>query len=284
MSNEKFSVSEWDEAAIVKTIVYQSFKAKETPKWVEDCLETVKDWAEHQGFDYQREDNFFDYVPDWYADKVQDKINVVADLARLELAKKFLKQGYDRAIWMDADIVVFDRDRLKIETTEDYLVCRELWLDTADGVNLGEGEIFCTQKVTNSLIMFAKNNNFLDFYIDACKSIVKKNTGKLSSLCVSTKFLTKLHEIVELPLFHHIGLFSPILMHGVVEGDREITDLYARSLESPIYAVNLCFSFRNRENKGIAVPDSLYEKTINKLIATKGEIINQKFFSNTNNQ
>lgn len=265
----------------MKTIVYQSFQAKETPRWVEKCLETVRDWAESKGFDYQREDNFWDYVPDWYADKVQGKINVVADLARLELARKFLRQGYDRAIWMDADIVVFDRDRLTIDPTEDYLVCREVWLDTADDINLGEGEIFCSKKVTNSLVMFAKNNNFLDFYLDACKSIVKKNTGRLSKLCVSTKFLTKLNEIVELPLYHHIGLFSPILMHGLTNNHKEIIDLYARSLESPVYAANLCFSLRNKDYKGLSIPDSLYEETINKLIATKGEAINQNFFSNT---
>ncbi|MBP0019361.1 MAG: hypothetical protein J7647_17630 [Cyanobacteria bacterium SBLK] len=264
----------------MKTIVYQSFQADETPRWIDRCLETVRDWAMFQGFDYQREDNFFDYVPDWYIEKVQGKINVIADLARLQLAKKFLTEGYDRAIWMDADIVVFDRDRLKVETAENYLVCREVWLDTADGIDLGTGEIFCTQKVTNSLVMFAKNNNFLDFYIDACQSIVKKNTGYLSKLCVSTKFLTKLHELIELPLFHQIGLFSPILMHGIVNNEPEILNLYERSLESPVYAANLCFSFRNKEYKGLSIPDSLFAETIARLIATRGETINQNFVSN----
>ena len=85
----------------MKTIVYQSYRGDETPKWLENCMQTVKYWAELKGFHYQREDDFFECVPDWYKDKVAGKINVIADLARLELAKKFLDQGYERTIWMD---------------------------------------------------------------------------------------------------------------------------------------------------------------------------------------
>ncbi|MFN6470369.1 MAG: hypothetical protein RMY36_011920 [Nostoc sp. SerVER01] len=48
----------------METIVYQSYCGDETPAWLQKCMQTVKDWAEFKGFDYQREDNFFDYVPD----------------------------------------------------------------------------------------------------------------------------------------------------------------------------------------------------------------------------
>ncbi|NQE35996.1 hypothetical protein [Microcoleus asticus] len=261
----------------MKTIVYQSYLGDETPNWLENCMQTVKDWAELKGFHYQREDDFFDCVPDWYKDKAAGKINLVADLARLELAKKYLDQGYEQTIWMDADVVVFDPDNLIIDTTEDYLVCREVWLDTEDDKNLEEGTLSCIKKVTNSLVFFAKGNSFLDFYIYASKSLIKNKIGRVSRLDVSTKFLTKLYEIMELPLFSNLGLFSPILMHGMVEDKTLITQLYAKSLESPIYAANLCLSFRNRSYKGIMVTDELFEKVIDKLIDTKGEVINQHF-------
>lgn len=261
----------------MRTIVYQSYRGDDTPKWLEKCMQTVKNWAELKGFDYQREDNFFDYVPDWYKDKAQGKINVIADLARLEIAKKFLDQGYDQTIWMDADVVVFDPDNLTIDTTESYLLCREVWLDTEDDKNFGEETLSCIKKVTNSLLFFARNNSFLDFYIYACKSIMKNQTGRLSRLAFSTKFLTKLYEIMEIPLFPNMGLFSPILMHGIVEEKTAITQLYAESLESPVYAANLCLSFRNQSNKGIMVTDQLFEEVIDKLIRTKGEAINRYF-------
>ena len=259
----------------MKTIVYQSYQGDETPTWLKTCMQTVKDWAELNGFDYQRVDNFFDYVPDWYIDKAQGKINVIADLSRLEIAKKFLNQGYDRTIWMDADVVVFDADKLKIETTEDYLVCREVWLDTEDDKNFGEGTLFCSQKVTNSLVYFTENNSFLDFYIYATKSILKNQLGRLSRLAVSTKFLSRIYEIMELPLFTQMGLLSPILMHGIVAEQTDICQLYADSLKSPIYAANLCLSFRNKSYKDIMVTDELFAQVIDKLRQTKGEIINR---------
>lgn len=261
----------------MKTIVYQSYCGDETPAWLEKCMQTVKDWAELKGFDYQREDNFFDYVPDWYIEKSQGKINVIADLARLEIAKKFLEQGYEKTIWMDADIVVFDPEKLTVDTTEDYLLCREVWLDTADNINFGEGPLLCIGKVTNSLVYFEQNNNFLDFYIYACKSIMKNQTGRLSRLAVSTKFLTNLAEIIELPLFPNMGLFSPILMHGLIAEEKSIIQLYVESLKSPVYAANLCLSFRNKSYKGIMVTDEFFEQVIDKLIHTKGEMINRYF-------
>lgn len=261
----------------MKTIVYQSYRGNETPSWLLTCMQTVKDWAEAKGYDYQREDNFFDYVPDWYIDKAQGKINVIADLARLEIAKKFLDFGYNQTIWIDADVVVFAPDDLIIDTTEDYLLCREVWLDTEDDKNLGEGTLFCLKKVTNSLVYFTQNNSFLDFYIYATKSIVENQTGRLSRLAVSTKFLSNLYEIMELPLFLNMGLFSPIVMNGIVEDKSEIIQLYAKALIAPIYAANLCLSFRNKSNKGIMVTDELFEQVINKLIQSKGEMINRYF-------
>ncbi|WP_414567458.1 hypothetical protein [Nostoc sp. CCY 9925] len=261
----------------MKTIVYQSYRGDETPAWLETCMQTVKNWAELKGFDYQREDNFFDYVPDWYIEKAQGKINVIADLARLEIARKFLEQGYEKTIWMDADIVVFDPEKLTIDTTENYLLCREVWLDTADNINLGEGPLFCISKATNSLVYFEQNNSFLDFYIYACKSIMKNQTGRLSRLAVSTTFLTNLDEIMELPVFPNMGLFSPILMHGLMEEEKSIIQLYVESLKSPVYAANLCFSFRKKSYKGIIVTDEFFDRVIDKLIRTKGETINRYF-------
>ncbi len=144
-------------------------------------------------------------------------------------------------------------------------------------IKLETGTLYCYKKVTNTILVFRKENSFLDFYRDACKSVMKNQTGRLSRLTVSTKFLSKLSEIMELPLFHHMGLFSPILMHGLVKDKPAITELYAKSLEFPIYAANLCLSFRNQSYKGIRVTDKLFDEVIDKLINTKGETINQYF-------
>ena len=244
----------------MKTIVYQSYIGNDTPAWLKICMHTVENWSKFNGFDYQREDNFFQYVPDWYIEKSQGKINVIADLARLEIAKKFLDSGYDRAIWIDADVVIFDLENLLVNTKEDYLLCREIWLDTKNDANLGKRTLSCIKKVTNSLLFFRKNNSFLDFYIYACKSIIKNQKDKFSRLAVSTEFLSKLSDIIELPLFPNMGLFSPILMHGLVEDRTTVIQLYAESLESPVFAANLCLSYRNQSYKGIMVTDKFLKK------------------------
>jgi two-component Ni(II)/redox sensor kinase NrsS len=99
--------------------------------------------------------------------------------------------------------------------------------------------------------------------------------SRLSRLAVSTKFLSRLYEIMELPLFPNMGLFSPILMHAIVEDKTEIIELYTKALKSPIYAANLCLSFRNQSHKGIMVTDKLFEQLIDKLLQNKGEMINR---------
>ena len=263
----------------MKTIVYQvfqEFQGNQTPSWLSTCMQTVKNWAELKGYDYQKKDNFIDYIPDWYIDKAQGNINLVSDLARLEMARKFLESGYDRAIWLDADILIFAADKLIIDTTEEYLFCPEVYLETEYGKNFGEAPLYCIKQVTNSFTYFTPKSTFLDFYIDAIKSIVKNQTSDLSPLAVGTRFLSHLNKILKLPLFLNVGLFSPILMHGIAEDKSELVELYAKELIAPVYAANLCFSLRNQSIQGIMMTDKLFEQVINKLIKTKGEIINHK--------
>jgi hypothetical protein len=45
-------------------------------------------------------------------------VHLVSDLARLTLARDYLAQGYDRALWVDADVVVFDPDALALDPPE----------------------------------------------------------------------------------------------------------------------------------------------------------------------
>jgi len=51
---------------------------------------------------------------------------LVGDLARLELAKKFLAEGYDRTIWIDADVIVFGSENFNVDIREDFAFCRNI--------------------------------------------------------------------------------------------------------------------------------------------------------------
>lgn len=262
----------------MKTIVYQSYRTHNVPSWINTCMQTVKKWATLKGFDYEMiDDKLFDYVPDWYKEKAQGKIQPISDLARLELAKQFLLKGYERTVWIDADILIFQPEKLNINNREEYLFCREAWIELEAGSTVEESKIVCSSKIHNALTIFTQNNSFLDFYIYVCKEIVNNNQGKLSSIEVGTRFLTNLHQIFPLHLFNNIGLFSPLNMYALAQEKRYFTQEYVRLLGFPIYGANLCASFRNTSYQGIDMNDQVYEIVIEKLLETKGELVNQYF-------
>ena len=273
-----FSIRSTEEPKIMKTIVYQSYRTNNVPTWISICMQTVKDWATLKGFDYQMiDDKLFDYVPDWYKEKVNGKIQPISDLARLELAKEFLLKGYERTVWIDADIVIFHPDKLNLNTIEEYLFCQEAWISLEAGSEVESGKIICSSKVNNAMAVFTQNNSFLDFYIYACQEIVRNHQDTVSLIEVGTKFLTNLHQIFPLRLFKNMGLFSPLNMYGIAQDEKYLTQEYIKLIGAPIYAANLCSSFRNTIYKGIDMNDKLYETVIEKLLETKGELVNQYF-------
>jgi len=99
----------------MKTVVYQSYRTRDVAPWLATCQASVRDWAARAGHDYRHYgDELFDRVPDWYRAKAGSLVLPVSDLARLVLARELLAEGYDRTVWVDADLLVFDLD-LRIE-------------------------------------------------------------------------------------------------------------------------------------------------------------------------
>lgn len=248
------------------TVVYQTFRTTDVPAWIERCMASVRKWAQAQGFEYRfLDDSFFQYAPEWYRSRVQNNILLVSDLARLVLAKELLDEGWDRAIWVDADVLVFAPERLRIEVDEGFAFCRELWLAPSPQ----PGQLAGTLRVNNAVSVFAKGNRLLDFYIDACERIVRNAHGELNVLSVGTRFLTDLHRHLAFPLIEQVGLFSPVLMRILAEGHvAQAIRLYRQTAGSPIHAANLCASFRNTQADGVDMSDALYSRVIDNLLST----------------
>ena len=249
----------------MKTVVYQSYRTSDVPAWIERCLASVRQWAAAQGFDYRFvDDRFFDYAPAWYRTRVSGNILLVSDLARLELAKELLGEGHSRAIWIDADVLVFAPQRFHIDVTQGYAFCRELWL----APSAQPGRLVGTLRINNAVSVFAADQRFLDFYIDACERIVRGAQEQLSTLSVGTRFLTELHKLVPFPLIEQVGLFSPVLMRILADGQiSEALTLYQQTTGAPIHAANLCASFRNTLADGVDMTDELYGRVIDHLLA-----------------
>jgi hypothetical protein len=246
----------------VKTVVYQSYRTSNVPAWISRCMGTVQQWAAAHGFDYRFiDDQLFSYAPEWYRQKVSDNILPVSDLARLVLARQFLREGYARTVWIDADCVVFRPKQFSIDVTEDYAFCHELWVVPAAG-SQWTGHV----RVNNAITIFVEPNDFLDFYIHACKVIVQKKSG-LDNLDVGTRFLTGLHKLMPFTLIRQVGAFSPILMAELGLGRvAAVLQAYTRGCGSPIHAANLCSSFRNTCADGVSMNDDLYNSVVENLL------------------
>jgi hypothetical protein len=96
------------------------------PGWIATCLETVRGWAERSGLDYCFiDDALFDHAPAWARERFGRHLFALSDLARLHLLKDGLRRGYRRVAWIDADVLVFDRDRFDLDMVGDFAFCRE---------------------------------------------------------------------------------------------------------------------------------------------------------------
>ncbi|MDJ0947522.1 MAG: hypothetical protein QNJ94_01225 [Alphaproteobacteria bacterium] len=256
----------------MKTVVYQSYRTENVPGWITRCLKTVRDWTDRNGFDYAFvDDRMFDYVPDWFREKAAGNILLISDLARLELAREFLGKGYERTIWVDADIVVFDPDRFDIEVSEEYGFCREVWVQKTRW-----GRRIISKRVNNAVTVFVSGNSMLDFYIHACKSTVANRSGELRPVLIGTEFLTSLHEDLKFPLIESVGLFSPPVTKDIAAGGGAMLDVYIKVFGRPLRAGNLCASMRNKKIYGVHMTDAIYDRAIDNLLETRGNIINDR--------
>ena len=254
----------------MKTVVFQSFRTSNVPDWLARCLQSVREWASIQGFDYRFvDDRLFEYAPDWYRQRVKNHVLPVSDLARLVLARELLGQGYQRAIWMDADVLVFAPERLRIEISREYAFCREVWTFLGDN-----GHPHFKVGVNNAVCVFVQPNSLLDFYIHACQSLMS-NKPKPDQLSVGTHFLTELDKLMCLPQIMDVGLFSPLLMADIARGTTKYLKAYLAYHGSRLHAANLCLSWGGQTYDGIEVGDQLFEAVIDNLLHSRGAELNQ---------
>ncbi len=253
----------------MKTVVYQSFRNKDVPAWITACMASVKAWAQAQGFEYRfYDDAFLARAPDWFRQKCAGQICPVTDLARLVVAKELLAEGWQRTVWVDADLLVFDPGALQISAQSGFALCLELWL-YADA----SGARRVSQRVNNSVAVFCAGSLHLDFFIDACVRIARQRE-QIGKLDVGTAFLSPLRQILPFPLITEVGMLSPAFMAEIAAGQPAGVADYMRALPGPLAAVNRCGSLQGQPVHGVVADDALYEAVIARLLATRGGALN----------
>lgn len=116
--------------------------------------------------------------------------------------------------------------------------------------------------------MFTKGNSFLDFYIHACQSIIRRMDGEMVPQIVGPKLLTSLHNTVGFALIDEVGMVSPLVLKDLAEGGGEALDLLGRE-QLKMRAANLSASLSAKETDGITVSEKMVEAAIDRLLSKK---------------
>jgi len=253
------------------TIVLQSFRAYDVPEWIKRCMESVRQWAEGERFRYQfAGDELLALAPDWFRQKAGGYTTVITDLARLLCIRQYLAKGADRVLWIDADVVIFRPDSLKIDPELSYAYSKEIWCWKDK-----KGGIQTLVKINNAACVFRNTMaglSHLNEYIDHCLSTVEQTQKIADHTLIGTRHLTA-QGFANLPVLPGFGLLSPTVMNAILTGDDEVLSRFAQQHAGPVCAANLCNFFRSRSAFADRIEDDVYSAVVDKLLQTSGECL-----------
>ena len=256
----------------MKTVVFQSFRSTAVPYWVETCLGTVRHWAEMRGYDYRFfGDRIFQRVPVWVLQKAGNHRQISTDLARLLLAKDLLAEGYERVIWLDADVLIFTPQNFVITDGSGFAFGREIWVQFASRGDHDQRKLKAYRNVHNALSVYCQGNSFLGFYIDSCLKILERATGPLVPQVIGPKFLTALHNIIGFELIDAIGMASPLVIKDLANGGGQAWDRLMEASPSTPSGLNLCTSLTGQNIDDVYLTDQLVEEACKRLLEGNGK-------------
>ncbi len=236
------------------TVVCQSFRTDDVPAWMTLCMESVRNWALAMGWEYRfMDDALLELAPDWYREKARGRVQVVTDLARLVWMRSLLEEGAERAIWIDADVVVFAPERFRPDADLEYAFGGEVWVQPD-----ARGAPKARRNVHNAFCLFRRGNSVLDFYIHACERIVGRyQGGPMVPQLVGPKLLGGLHNLIGFPLVHQVGMASPMVVADLHRGGGPALERLLSETPEPLAALNLCGSLVGRVADGAAIDDAM---------------------------
>jgi len=218
------------------TLVIQSFRTIHVPSWIDACLKTVRQWSQVQGYEYRFVgDEIFELVPDWYLDK-SGRGPVATDYGRLVLLKQALTEGYDKVVWLDADIYVMDAG-MQLEFEKSCAFGHETWIQEESG------KMQARRNVHNAVCVFRQGCAVLPFLMETTASIIRRaNPDKIAPQMVGPKLLSALHSLYEFDLLPQVGMVSPALARALIQSGGEALTLWRQKTPCRLQAANLCTS------------------------------------------
>jgi hypothetical protein len=252
------------------TIVIQSFRNRSIPAWIQRCLDSVRKWAGLRGFDYSLAgDEFYDLCGPDYLTRGNKNPQAITDLARLVATRQRLDAGYQRVIWMDADMFVFDPAWLVFDfpaesLTVGYAFGREVWL-TRDPKGVPHATRPCAQ---NAATFFTQGAVDLDMLIALIRHIDAKRQI-VSNYQIGVHLLRGLQFSLMFPTFSHVAVFSAVLLRAITTRDEKVMQFYGRIYRYRACAANLGLSLQEE------VTEAVLWQAMDDLEAGAGDIINK---------
>jgi hypothetical protein len=286
------------------TLVYQSYRVDNVPPWITACSRTVQAWAHAQGYDYEFiDDRLFDYVPSWLRERVRQAKLPMTDYARVALSNEILQRGYQRSIWIDIDVVIFDPAGFQANNgAREFALTAEVWFDVADIARLpnplpraltveedkrllksmlqapaGRAPDYkpvCFENVANAVMIQSAGSYFADLYLRTVEAYARNVRGPISPVTIGTRLLTSLQTLHFFPLVRDVGMLSPLVMAALMTEDSAVLGEYMRRVGGSLSAANLCSSFGGQVSRGVEMNEALYEKVLDLLLSTRGACLN----------
>jgi hypothetical protein len=199
-------------------------------------------------------------------------MRAIVNLSRLELVKDAHRRGYDRAIWLDADVLVFRPELFTIDVVEGYAFSRETWV-----TRVGD-RWRAVSSVNNCVFACMRDEPDLDALISFTRHIgVHRKITK--SLQTGTYLLTGLQQSLAFETLDNVGLFSNHVVKALANNDEEVIRAQAIGHETPVFAANLCASDRDPP----PVSESEADLVVDRLLQTRGDIVNRWLLDSPNN-
>ena len=243
--------------------MFQAWVGPPAPRFVERCMATTADWARARGFDYRRlGDDFLDVLPGWYRDRLAAHIVQQTNLARLRYACELLAAGAGRVVWVDADVLVFDPERLALDAPEGFALCREVWVQPSGHVVHG---------VSQAVLVADRGTPLLDYLAWAHEALVRDRPERVVRFGTATSVLSGIHAAVRLPVVTGVGMMNPTMLCEIGAGRTgPVTCAYVRAHGFAMHAVNLTLSMLGVQYGDTVATEADYEAALDVLVATRG--------------
>jgi hypothetical protein len=226
----------------VRTLIIQSYRDRDVPSWITRCLDSVRTWADAKGYDYQlTDDSAFALCGDEYLAQVGDNKRSITNLCRLELVRRAHREGYEWAVWIDADVLVFNAQAFSVSAVGRYAFARETWIEF-----IAPGRMRATASVNNSVFVCRRDEPDLDFLIAATRHVAM-HRAIADNYQVGGNLVRGLRASLAFETLGNVGMFSNYVVLALARDVPELLQRQARLHGTPVYAANLCASENCRE-------------------------------------